>query len=57
MNDSKYVPQELVQYITRSAWVDQEIERGTFYFYKELDMEDHCVCDCMKSYGRFYEKD
>ena len=22
MNDSKYVPRELAQYITRSAWVD-----------------------------------
>lgn len=33
------------------AWVEQEIARGTFYFYKELDMEDRYVCDCMKNCG------
>lgn len=34
------------------AWVEQEIARGRFYFYKELDMEDHYVCDCTKNYGK-----
>lgn len=34
------------------AWVEQEIARGSFYFYKELDMEDHYVCHCTKNYGK-----
>ena len=42
LNDTEYA----------QAWVEQEIARGTFYFYKELDMEDHYVCDCMKNCGR-----
>lgn len=42
VNDPEYV----------QAWVEQEIARGRFYFYKELDMEDHYVCDCMKNYGK-----
>lgn len=34
------------------AWVEQEIARGTFYFYKELDLVDHYVCDCEVNYGK-----
>lgn len=34
------------------AWVEQEIARGRFYFYKELDVEDYYVCDCTKNYGK-----
>lgn len=34
------------------AWVEQEMARGRFYFYKELDVEDYYVCDCMKNYGK-----
>ena len=34
------------------AWVEQEIERGRFYLYKELDVEDYYVRNCTKTYGR-----
>ena len=38
MTDSKYVPQELVQYITRSAWIDDAadylIEIGVYKDFK-----------------------
>lgn len=46
MNDSKYVPQELVQYITRSAWVDDVadylIEIGVYTNFKH-------ACEVVKS--------
>lgn len=53
MNDSKYVPRELIQYITRSAWVDDAadylIEIGIYnpdefkHVCKVADMRLQCL--------------
>lgn len=33
-------------------WVEQELARGTFYFYEQLGIEDSYICDCHKAYGK-----
>lgn len=33
-------------------WVEQELARGTFYFYEQLGVEDSYICDCHRAYGK-----
>ena len=37
-------------------WVEQELARGTFYFYEQLGVEDGVedsyICDCHRAYGK-----
>ena len=34
------------------AWVEQELARGTLYFYEQLGVEDPYICDCHRAYGK-----
>ena len=45
LNDTEYTKE----------WVEQELARGTFYFYEQLGVGvEHTsyICDCHKAYGK-----